>query len=79
MLSYMLFLVVKKHVSIPTIYMPVTNFFSLSSICETFAYSLLGIIDTLAQAAKTANLEPQISQISYDRCGYLQENRSHYN
>lgn len=27
MLSYMLFLVVKKHVSIPTIYMPVTNFF----------------------------------------------------
>ena len=72
--------VVEKHVLVPTIYMPATNFFSLSlQFRATFAYSLLGIIDTLAQTSKAANLEPWISEISYDRCDYLQENRSHYN
>lgn len=54
--------VVKKHILVPTIYMTVTDFFSLFlPFHATFAHSLLGIIDTLAQAAKTANLEPWIS------------------
>lgn len=51
----------KKHILIPTMYMHATNFFFSLPFHASFAYGLLGIIDTLAQAAKTANLEPQIS------------------
>lgn len=59
--------------------MPATNFFFSLPFRATFAYSLLGLIDALAQASKTADVEPWISEISYDRPDYLQENKSHYN
>lgn len=55
---------VKTHILVPTIYMAVTVFFFLPlslPFPATFAHSLIGIIDTLAQAAKIANLEPWIS------------------
>lgn len=54
---------VKKHILVPAIYMTVTDFFFplFSSIPCNSAHSLVGIIDTLAQAAKIANLETWIS------------------
>lgn len=55
---------VKKHILDSTVYMTVTGFFSLPlslPFHATFAHCLVGIIDTLAQAAKIANLEPWIS------------------
>lgn len=55
---------VKKHILVPTIYMTVTGFFFLPlslPFHATFAHCLIDIIDTLAQAAKIANLEPWIS------------------
>lgn len=54
--------VVKKRILVLSIYMAVTNVVPPSlPFHATFAHSLLGITDTLAQASEPANLEPWIS------------------